>query len=223
MKVIGFFICCFFLFFFPTTGICQRNMSESRPEIRILLAEKTAKYWTNAEIDTAWNRAQRLVGLYAGIIIPKQDTITTAAGTDAYLLNSDFFRIRSVWRGSGQNRRPITIVDDPYSLESEGAAVPSEYCWVHAGTLFLFPPPVGAEKIYIFYYAVPALRTTDTATTELPQIIHKAPIWEAASDLINADYKYEIGAGFHSRALEIIAAYRGLIQIQGDKPSEPQK
>lgn len=198
-------------------------MSEARPEIRSLIAEKTAKYWTNAEVDTAWVRSISTVALSAGILIQKQDTVTTSSAVDQYALNSDFFRIRSVWRGLAVNRAPIQIVDDPYSLEAVGSTLPSEYCWVHQGRLVVFPIPTGAEKIYIFYYANPAHPSADTTTTDLPKALRKALVWEAASDLVNADYKYTLSDLFHKRAEEIVAKYRALSSFQGDRPSEPQK
>lgn len=144
-----------------STAYGQRNMSEARPEIRELLVEATAKYWTNAQVDSAWNRAQRIVGLWAGILIAKLDSVNSIAGQDKYALASDYFRIRSLWRGKYQNRSPIMIVDDPYSLEIAGANVPGEYGWVHGTNLYLFPVPTGIDRYYIFYYAPPTLLTSD--------------------------------------------------------------
>ena len=209
---------------FPAVVLAQKDMSSARPEIRMQLAEKTVQFWANAEVDTAWVRAVPVVALSAGILIPKQDTITTVAGTDQYALNADFFRVRSVWRGSGTNRTPIQLVDDPYSLEAIGSTLPSEFAWIHGTKLFVFPVPTGAEKLYVFYYADPILSfASDTATSDLPKPLRQAVVWEAASNLLNADNKNELSSLFHQRAMEIINRYRALVSQQGDRPEEPQK
>jgi len=209
---------------FPAAVFAQKDMSSARPEIRMQLAEKTVRFWTNAEVDTAWVRSIPVISLAAGILISKQDTITTSAAVDQYALNSDFFRIRSVWRGLATNRAPIQIVDDPYSLESVGSTLPSEYCWVHQNRLIVFPIPTGAEKLYVFYYADPILAfATDTTTSDLPKPLRAAVVWEAASNLWNADYKNELSILYHQRAMEIVGRYRALITQQGDRPEEVQK
>lgn len=209
---------------FPISLFAQKDASSARPEIRMLIGEKTAKYWTNAEVDTAWARGVATIALSSGILIPKQDTVTTSSMVDQYALNADYFRIRSAWRGLSTNRSPIQIVDDPYSLEAIGSTLPSEYVWIHGAKLIVFPIPTGQEKIYLFYYADPILAfSTDTTTSDLPKSLRKAVVWEAASDLMNADFKFEQSDKFHERAVELVGRYRTLISQQGDRPSEPQK
>lgn len=212
------------ILFWPSLLLAQKDMSSARPEIRKLLGDIQGLQYSNAAIDTAWARAVPIVALSAGILIPKQDTITTAAGTDQYALNGDFFRIRSVWRGSGTNRTPIQIVDDPYSLEQVGSSIPSEFCWVHGSRLFVFPVPTGVEKLYVFYYADPILAfATDTATSDLPKSLRQAVVWDAAAQLTNLFGQHDLSFKYHERSGEIIEKYRRLISIEGDRPSEPQK
>lgn len=208
----------------PTLLFAQKDMSSARPEIRKLLSDIPGRMYSNAAIDTAWVRAVSTVSLSSGIIIPKQDTITTASGTDQYALNADYFRVRSVWRGSGTNRTPIQIVDDPYSLEAVGSSLPSEYCWIHGTKLFVFPVPTGAEKLYVFYYADPILSfASDTATSDLPKSLRQAVVWDAAAQLSNLFGQHDLCIKYHDRSEEIVEKYRTLISVQGDRPSEPQK
>ena len=205
-----------------STAFAQRNMNEARPEIRSLISEATASYWTDAQVDSSWNRAQQLTALFAGILIMKYDSITITSSTDKYALPSDFYRMRAVWRGTGPNKSAIRLVDDPFTLESEGVTSLNDYAYIHGTNIFIFPFPAGTNRLYVLYYGQPPLLADTGTATSIPIILRQAPIWLAASFLINQNYNYDVADKYYKRASDIIQQYRGLLSNEGNK-GQPAK
>lgn len=224
------------LVFFSTPNLCfgQKSMAEARPEIRQLLVEKTAKYWPDIDVDSAWNRAQTQVGLLAGIVIMKMSTIRTLSadsingtgavpGKDAgkyyYRMPVDIFRLRSVFVDSGARAALfLTITDNPEAIPYLGSQTQPTYCYIQDSILFVYPPASAKERLQISYYGRPTPLTNASTATDLPFILHPAAVWLAASFLILTDYKYDVSKYFHDRGMELISAYKANYQSQQTQP-----
>lgn len=207
----------------------QENMTNARAEIRQLLSEQTAKFWTDAQVDTAWDRAQIQVGTLAGVLIQKFATIRTpndslnvaafgaTKGRWFYKFGAAPVRLRSVMVDSGL-RSPLflTIVDNPGQIPYLSTQTKPTYCYLH-DTVLVFYPPVDVsviERMQISYFARPAWLTSATTQTDLPIFIQPAAVWLAASFLMNQDYKYDVSQRYYQRALDLITAYRSTFQMQ---------
>lgn len=224
MKVKAFFL----VLLLATPVWAQKNMNEARPEIRQLLSEQTAKFWTDAQVDTAWNRAQVQAGLLSGILIQRFATIRTLQdtakfgteggkgfGAYTYLFDSTVIRLRSVFVDSGA-RQPLylTIVDNPGSIPYLSSQTQPTYCYLHDSILVVYPKASTEERMQVTYYRRPTTLASASTTTDLPFILQPAAVWLAASFLMNQDYKYAVSDGYYKRALDLVAAYRAAFQMQ---------
>lgn len=223
------------LFLFVPPLWAQEDMTAARPEVRQLLSEQTAKFWTDAQVDTAWNRAQMQVGLLSGVLVQQfatvrmlQDSATYGAGggkgVGSYyfrLINIDSVttrppvRLRSVFVDSGA-RQPLflTIVDNPGAIPYLANQTQPTYCWLHDSILVVYPRAATAERMQVSYFARPRALTADTSNTDLPPLLQPAAVWLAASFLMNQDYKYDVSDRYYKRALDLVAAYRQTFQMQ---------
>ena len=228
----------------------QQDMVAARPEVRQLLSEQTAKFWTDAQIDTAWNRAQMQVGLLSGVLVQQFATIRTLKDTATYgvaggkglgsyyykIVNIDSVttrppvRLRSVFIDSSA-RQPVflTIVDNPGSIPYLSSQTQPTYCWLHDSILAIYPKASAEERVQINYYAQTRPLPADTSNSDLPTLLQPAAIWLAGSFLMNQDYKYDVSDRYYKRALDLVAAYRATFQMQTEAIrgqeliSEPQK
>lgn len=213
----------------------QEDMAAARPEIRQLLSEQTAKFWTDAQVDSAWNRAQMQIGLLSGVLTQQFATIRTLKDTATYgaaggkglgayyykIVNIDsvttrpIVRLRSVFVDSGA-RQPLflTIVDNPGSIPYLASQTQPTYCWLHDTILAVYPKAATEERVQINYYARPRTLPADTSNTDLPFILQPAAVWLAASFLMNQDYKYTVSDAYYKRALDLVSAYKAAFQMQ---------
>jgi len=210
------------LFFLPALAFAQKTMNEARPDIRLLLSSTNTetRFYTDAQVDTAWARAIRIVALKAEVVVQKSDSFVTVAGTYRYLLASTMNRLRVVWKGAGVNRKLLFITNDPYISVRAGADLPAEHGYLHAGAsgfeLKIFPTPTAVESVYYDYYARPVVPTAaGNATDILPELL-PALVYEAAAWLINADYKQSVAAQYHAIAMDMAITYRNSFLTQGN-------
>jgi len=213
----------------------QEDMVAARPEIRQLISEQTAKFWTDAQVDTTWNRAQMQVGLLSGVLVQQFATIRTLKDTATYgsaggkgigayyyrIVNIDsvttrpIARLRSVFVDSSA-RQPVflTIVDNPGSIPYLSSQTQPTYCWLHDTILAVYPKASAEERLQISYFARPRTLVADTSNTDIPTLVQPAAVWLAASFLMNQDYKYDVSDRYYKRALDLVAAYRATFQMQ---------
>lgn len=187
-------------------------MNEARPEIRQLIAEATAKYWTDAQIDTAWAHAIRETGLLGGVATQKRAHILTAANADSffYPLPNGTVDLRAVLVRSRAQSPPhwAIITDEPSAIPNLEVGRGVQYVYFHDTTLSVYPTSSVVETLMVYYVQHPLIPTAAGTATDLPKQLLRAPVWLAASFLVNQDYKHDVAEKYYERAMDLIAAYR---------------
>lgn len=196
-------------------------MTEASLEIRQLLPEVgTPDYWTKAQIDTAWVRALKELSILAGDVIMHNAKLQLTAGTNLYALADTVTRIRAVhlFYSADSTNRPdhfLQIVDNPKQIPFLKGQTGPEYCFLNGRNLVFDPVPSATESVMVYDFLLPSFPADSVTATNLPRELLRAPVWLAASFLMNQNHQYATGEIFYKRALDLITAYKGNFSTQG--------
>lgn len=179
-----------------------------RAQIRSDLDEATARYWTDAELNTWINEAAKDIAKRSETLLTKHTATSVVAGTNTYTLPTDVVRINGieyVETGSTQVQplHPATRpqMETIWGLNQGQLGTPQFYIpWGFSPsmTVQLFPVPSIGGTLNIYYYRLPALAVSDGNSVEVPQgwedlIVHyveyrakrkdRDPTWQEAKAL----------------------------------------
>ena len=136
----------------------------------------------NALNDTFWTDTELLTKLYETMLqmsretqcIEASTTITSVAGTQAY---SRPTKAPEIWRVEFASAK-LQLIDyrqrDQITFnDPTGQSGTPRYYLLYGDVITLYPTPVTAETITIYYYGEPAVPTA-SSTLEIPSIFHDA-------------------------------------------------
>jgi hypothetical protein len=202
------------LLLLASSAFGQKTMTEASLEIRQLLPEvEVPNYWTKAQIDTAWVHALRETALLAGNVVMHNAKLQITAGTNLYALADTVTRVRAVYLfySADSANRPdhfLRLVDSPAQIPFLKGQLGPEYCFLSGRNLVLDPMVSATESVMVYQYIHPTFPTDSVTATNLPRELLRAPIWLAASFLMNQNHQYSASEIYYKRATDLISAYK---------------
>lgn len=146
-----------------------------RVQVRHRADQSGSKFCSDPElndyINTAWCELYELLIDSGSEYRLETDTITTASGTSAYDLPSDFFRLRGVDIAISADE---TLTAHPYMFEERntyrtaGAWAPGYPVWYRQSgdTVKFIPEPTGVYTVTLHYYPVPTALVSNQNTID---------------------------------------------------------
>lgn len=156
------------------------TLSDVRTDIRARLNENTARFWTDAQLNTWINEACRDVARRTETLQDFHTSLLINAGLGKYDLPSDVIRLHRVeFIPLGSDN---TYVVEPSTYQemdrmwgtNQTSMMSYPYYFVLWGfppglTIQLYPIPSQAGSLNIYYYRQPKTLTNDTDVVEIPE------------------------------------------------------
>lgn len=154
------------------------TLATFRTRIRDRLDEASARFWTDAQLNTWINEAAEDIARRTETI-QDYDDLSVLAGTREYTLDDDVLRVyRAEYIPTGQSERypleyrAMNAMDAIWqNQQAISAGVPSYYTiwgFSPANKIVLYPTPSLAGTLKTYVYRLPTPTTTDGNTIEVP-------------------------------------------------------
>lgn len=155
-----------------------RTLDRVRADVRAHLDEATARFWTDAQLNTWINDGLRDIARRTETL-QEIAAITAVAGTRAYTMPTDVIRIHRVEfdPGSGQiyplEPRQFYEMDSIWGTDQNQTRAYPDYFALYGFPptlqLYLYPVPSQGGTLNVFYYRLPTEAVSDTDTVEVPE------------------------------------------------------
>jgi hypothetical protein len=156
------------------------TLADVRTMVRDRLDEATARFWTNAQLDSFINEATRDIAR-RGEVLQTTSDITVVGGTQEYTMPTNVVRVHRVEHEDSSSMvtpleyRDFNNMDAVWSTQQKNVQSTRPYWFTLWGyppnlKIVLYPTPSeSGDTIRVFYYQMPAAVTTDGGTVPVPQ------------------------------------------------------